>query len=390
MRNNYSKIFVYIIIFILYALFLRNDLYNVASLSLFRNETTVSNSIQIFLLTLSTLIYAFTNRKYIVNKDIKSFKRFIIIICIFSIISSIVYPIGARIIYLLMFLPLLILFFTYISTSTIPERILNISFFILFIYLVYAYSQDYARILTFGLIEDVATNASYFILYLLPLILAMNKNWLSIIAIIITAVVVISSSKRGGTIALGLGFISFFITKFVLIKERKLNFSLLLGLCIISILIIYGGSYLQESVIFERLENIQDDEGSGRIEIYQNVTPLIYNSAPIPLIFGHGWNAVSRDMGVSAHNDFLEVLYDFGIISFILYLMCYYKLYKYLVSLIKRKSELAPALSCLLCFLIVGSSVSHIVIYPGYFSIFMLILGYIYGKERINNKSISK
>ena len=107
---------------------------------------------------------------------------------------------------------------------------------------------------------------------------------------------------------------------------------------------------------------------------------MISSSNIIQLLFGHGYNSVLADnpLGFSAHNDFLEILYDFGVFAFLLYCALYFRIYRFCRKLVERKSKYAGAMLFSVCLLIINSMVSHIYIYPFYASIFALVWGAIY------------
>ena len=71
----------------------------------------------------------------------------------------------------------------------------------------------------------------------------------------------------------------------------------------------------------ERIERIEGTSAdNGRYEIYLKVINLIYNSNIIDIFTGHGQMAVKNDTGKGAHNDILEIIYDYGIIAAFFYL----------------------------------------------------------------------
>ena len=111
---------------------------------------------------------------------------------------------------------------------------------------------------------------------------------------------------------------------------------------------------------------------------------MITESGIVSLWLGHGWNMVVEDspMYLSAHNDFLEVIYDFGLPAFFLYIYFVYKLYKSMFLLIRRRSDNAAAFAFSVITFTINSSVAHILIYPFNFIAVAAVWGYILGKEK--------
>lgn len=131
-------------------------------------------------------------------------------------------------------------------------------------------------------------------------------------------------------------------------------------------------------VLTERVNKEETDEGKGREAIWQITTLMIQQSSPGKLITGHGHFGVRRDsfLEISAHNDFLEVIYDYGLIIFFLYLCLWgyvvrraYKLYRI------RSSIFLPYAASLSIFLVM-SMVSHLILYTTYFNYLVMFWGF--------------
>ena len=98
-------------------------------------------------------------------------------------------------------------------------------------------------------------------------------------------------------------------------------------------------SYYFDAAI-ERFESIEEDEGSGRGWIYEEYLNQFLISKPSHQVFGHGLFAGTRPLSsqyafthVAAHNDWLEILFDFGLIG-----VCTYALIFFLVLIVIIKN----------------------------------------------------
>lgn len=83
-------------------------------------------------------------------------------------------------------------------------------------------------------------------------------------------------------------------------------------------------------VRYEFTQNEGDEEG-GRASMYPMIWEAITQSDMTEIAIGHGHNAiVSNDIlyGLSAHNDYLEFLYDYGAIGLLLLLLYQWELIK--------------------------------------------------------------
>ena len=140
--------------------------------------------------------------------------------------------------------------------------------------------------------------------------------------------------------------------------------------------------------IIERMQRVETGaQDESRYEIWMITNKLIGDSNLFQYLFGHGFNAVLRDnpMKYSAHNDFLEIMYDFGLFVLIAYIILHIKLYKKSVELVKSKSKYAAAFIFSVVVFELNSMVSHIIIYPYHAMIFAFVWGCILGMKKKNN-----
>ena len=177
-------------------------------------------------------------------------------------------------------------------------------------------------------VDEAHLGTSYYVLFLLPTLLLTPHKWLRYVGLFITGLVLFSSFKRGGLIAIVLAIVAYLFVKEVLV-ERKFTRLLVFLIAVIALFIILIFiDNAMGNIISERILNIREDGGSNRDQVWATTWNMICRSNSEQLIFGHGFNAVLKDspLGLSAHNDFLEVLYNFGIIGFIPYLFLHIRL----------------------------------------------------------------
>ena len=154
----------------------------------------------------------------------------------------------------------------------------------------------------------------------------------------------------------------------------------LIGLVAFGFMVYLVGSSDENNNVFERFENLGDDNGSNRVLVWQTTAAMIEKSSIDGYLTGHGFNTVQSNspIGLSAHNDFLEVTYDYGLIGIVLYVFAIIVTLFYLLKLLWAKSEYAPPLAMLMVLYLSLSMMSHIIIYF-FANIVMLTIGYIAG-----------
>ncbi|MFH4444775.1 hypothetical protein WKI34_05435 [Vibrio alginolyticus] len=86
------------------------------------------------------------------------------------------------------------------------------------------------------------------------------------------------------------------------------------------------------------IDNVNvNDISSGRIEIVTRVISEITTFTVKDWIFGKGITAMPQKYGISSHNDYVEVLYGFGLIGLMLYLGIYLFIIEKSFNYIARK-----------------------------------------------------
>lgn len=242
---------------------------------------------------------------------------------------------------------------------------------------------QYMRVFSFANLvsEDTHLVSSYYALYILPLILLVRKGWVNAVAVLVAMLVILSSLKRSGVVALVLAVFVFVVVRMYV--NNKLKPTTILGggiaLALFAVLFIVLGSMGNET-IFERFENIGNDNGSGRLAVWDVTLRLISREDIGTLFLGNGYNMVQMNspFNLSAHNDFLEVTFDYGLIGLALYVCAVLSTIYYTFRMIGSKSAYAPSMAMMLTIFFVQSMISHIIIYY-WASIFMLTIAYLVG-----------
>ena len=231
-------------------------------------------------------------------------------------------------------------------------------------------SNSLRVLMNYGITRQ-GNNAVFYIMLLFPWLLLSSKRWLRLAALLfIVAVSVLSLKRSAMFIAAGCVLVVFYF-EFLKDSQHRLR-SLLFGLAAFIAgycLIDYINSSNQGAAI-ERIAHIEEDRGSGRPDRFKEVFSLINSERdPGKVVFGHGYRSVELQLGEShtAHNDFLEVAYDYGLLGLIVYLAFYFALFTRLILLWRDKSQYTESYAVSCCIFFVMSMVSHLIIYPTYY-----------------------
>jgi O-antigen ligase len=109
---------------------------------------------------------------------------------------------------------------------------------------------------------------------------------------------------------------------------------------------------------------MMEDGGSGRTEIWQTVWRKFASSPFSEKLFGHGFHAVAykvMPLGYSrfAHNSWLEILYDYGMVGLgLIVILVLYFIVK-TVKMIREKSAMSPVMGYTIVGMLVMATVSY-------------------------------
>ena len=199
-----------------------------------------------------------------------------------------------------------------------------------------------------GALADV-----YYVVTLLPLILLYTPQRLKIIPFVLAFVVVAMTGKRGAFIAMGVIMVIYFLVPFTESRKKKTTSNLIVRLIIFAVVfgliwfVINRVVGLFDLNIFDRLDKMEEDGGSGRMNRWTRILNLIGNkSSVIELLFGHGGGSVMQTVGGHAHNDFVEFFYDYGVFAVLLYVLFFVAIVREGIRMYKRKYPYAREFMC--------------------------------------------
>ena len=225
----------------------------------------------------------------------------------------------------------------------------------------------------------------YYPLNMLPLLLLLRNKIAKYASIGLTAFILILSGKRTGFIALLIGlFIYYIVTAYCsqsLREKRKTIFGMIGAAVVIGFLFTYLTEFYDLDLL-ERLKIAFSEGESGRERIWGKIIDGLWESSPFEILFGHGMKSVPAFIGSKnalAHCDYLEIIYDYGIIAFILYVGFWLAIIGKVSAAIKEKSEYAGILAFALVIAMFLSTFSNYIIDATYITYSMAIFGIIFG-----------
>ncbi|HHX69286.1 MAG TPA: hypothetical protein GX708_14720 [Gallicola sp.] len=211
---------------------------------------------------------------------------------------------------------------------------LIIFFFVMFIIsiLQFYYNREQILLERISGNEDVVNNAAYMFVNLIPFVFLIKKSKIiSLLSMLILVFFIIQGSKRGAIITGSVGVLIYIYYQLRTIEKKhrvKGYFITAIGIVVLGYFIY--NFYLENEFLSYRIQSMLEGDSSQRDRIYFDIFKGWYNSSNIlNLIFGFGF-AGSQQLasGSFAHNDWLELLSNFGLIGVSIYIMLFYSAYK--------------------------------------------------------------
>lgn len=315
-----------------------------------------------------------------------------VLFCFFAILASIlnVQSLSVSFLYNILIIPyfLIILHLFELAGEIYGRRLLEnkwyyISYFAIAV-LVGIYLYGY---LSSNGIRYVVTDA-YYLLTMLPLLLLSKNKWIKYGGIVSASIVLLLSGKRTGFVAFVVGLLVFFLidgycSKFFIEKFKKMFRTaaiILIGIAFLSFIAQYF-----DLNFFQRLEMAFTEGEGGREIIWGRIIDAMKDASIGEWIFGHGIKQVPILIGSKnalAHCDFLEILYDYGIIPLIFIVGFWFSIIKKSISMLRTKEPMSGAVIYSIIVSLFLSAFSNYIIDATYITYSMITLGLIFGIYR--------
>jgi O-antigen ligase len=188
--------------------------------------------------------------------------------------------------------------------------------------------------------EDDATNmvnnVAYTFVRLMPFVfLIKKKKILSFLLMLLMCIFVVQGAKRGAMISAGLILVVYYYFQMRTVERRNRFFGYILALAGVVVLSFFVYRYFMENeYLIRRMVSISNGDTSGRTVLYSRIWEGWSGSHNLlNLLFGYGFAASIYLTGLNeAHNDWLELLSNFGLLGVTTYLYLFYSAVKSMLN----------------------------------------------------------
>lgn len=198
--------------------------------------------------------------------------------------------------------------------------------------------------------EAITNNAGYLFLALIPAICFFKKNLLLQYGLLAVCLVMMLVSVKRGALIIGIMSLMWFFVKQYSDMTRKqkfiVTFVITLLLCAITVFIIH--LVATNEYFIKRFFDFMDGNSSHRDVLYAVFLDHFMNlENPIQILFGMGANSTLEIGENLAHNDWIEILTNQGIVGVIIYSAYWIAFFLYVFKSKKNSNTLHTALGIL-------------------------------------------
>lgn len=177
--------------------------------------------------------------------------------------------------------------------------------------------------------EEFTNNVGYIFLAIIPLLLFVKRTFVKYILLLVCGVFIIAAMKRGAILIFALTLPLFFNwTLKGISPTKKILISVLIVVCVCAI--VYYMSYMLDTSEYfqDRINNTLAGDASGRESMYPHLLrQIFYYATPLQFLFGRGAWGTLKVSNNFAHNDWLEIGINQGVLGVVIYIVYWVAFY---------------------------------------------------------------
>lgn len=261
--------------------------------------------------------------------------------------------------------------------SDIEKNPLMVAAFLLMaVFYVWSMARHGAYSTRTGAVADV-----YYVLCLLPLMMICFRKY-QMIPLFLCGVAILISGKRTGIIVYAMMVFVYYLLISIQSHSVWTYLKSVLKLLLFAVAFVFMlrlvNSAFNTHLLTRLTRIITENDSSGRYERWKQILRSFQNTNLRHWITGFGNGAVSKRFSGNAHNDFLEILYDYGVFAVLFYGLFYVAWAGELLQMLRDGYEYAPQFAMCIMVSLGLASFSFYAIAPTYVTAGMLCAGFIW------------
>lgn len=193
--------------------------------------------------------------------------------------------------------------------------------------------------------DNSVVGLSYYFIALIPIVISNSNKILKKLFFLSLLLIPLLSTKRGAIIAGIIMMIIYILSSDS--KQKLLNLIKFIFIAIFICILIYLIDAFNNGVILSRFQTDELISGSGRADIYLSAFNILKERSITELLIGSGSGSTITLLGISGHNDFLEVFFSYGLFGVSIYILILFNFFGYLYRFDKTNNYRCAYLMCL-------------------------------------------
>lgn len=242
------------------------------------------------------------------------------------------------------------LLFAYLYVRQYPHLLPRLAYTVVLVMIPIAALVIMREQAAYAVRDGVVRNEIYWLLPFLPWCFVVNRRTVEVAGVVLAAAITVWTAKRGAAVALGAMLVAMYVTDISIRRGRSdLLFTGLkaLGLAALAVGVLFYVDSQRNWILLDRIAGIFIDEGSGRVDLYLATLQSLRQFSGLDVLVGQGYYSSGQALmftQVNVHNDWLQVIHDFGLIGLGLYVIFQGIVLLRYIDAVRRKDRIAVPL----------------------------------------------
>lgn len=333
----------------------------------------MAQMILVLLLLFSIFCFFYVNINYNINSYLKALNYLVVMFTVYGVIRILLNEIiiGDRLVAEIPFyylknvyislLPIYV-YYLFAKVGILEQKHLQLYLCLFLIVVTFSYIDNYRQASLRKESEEVTNNMGIRFMTLIPMLFFLEKKrLLQYAALVYILTFVVMGMKRGAILLAVVLTIYFLYHSLKEASQKEKLYLLLLSIAAIVLICLVVADLMDNSAYFNhRVQQTLEGNSSGRDSIYSTLWhAFLENGSLFHCLLGFGADSTVQFCGTSAHNDWLELLINNGLLGIVLYVGYWWK-FASLKNIIEDENTRCAAVAyCITFFMLTLYSMSY-------------------------------